>query len=410
MRVYPASASAQGGPNSTLPKGRVVTIDEEGSLSCCIDLSVAAREGAGLGRYSSSLAEALLSQGVTLRVFVNSVEASRLCPPLSELPTYAAGISMRPWRLRVASSYFGAPSVDRVFPHVSLFHATEHLLPKLTRAASVFTLHDTAFVHFPEYYLPRNRIYLRVMIPRFLRRADRVIAVSEYTRDDALRLYGLDPDKVEVIPEGVDGRFSPEVSPERVASVRERYGLPDRFILYLGTIQPRKNLTTLLEAFASIRTQRPQVGLVIAGERGWLYQPFYSRLRELGLDQVVTLAGKVADDDLPAMFNAAEVFAYPSVFEGFGLPPLEAMACGTPVVCSNASSLPEVVGDAGLLVAPRDVRAWVTALAHVLDDDRTRADLRGRGRKRALRFTWDAAAAKTARVYRSLARASRERR
>lgn len=368
----------------------------------CIDLSAAAHERAGLGRYAASLAEALLALGVPLTAFLNDPRESRLQAPLSELPTYSARLPRKRWRLRAALSYFGGPSMDRALDGVQLFHATEHLLPKLTRARSVFTLHDTAYLLFPEYHLPRNRIYLRAMMPRFLERADRIIAVSENTRRDALRLYRLDPGKIEVIPEGVDARFRPDVDGTIVADVRRRYGLPERFILCISTIEPRKNLTTLLEAYAALRHDHPDVRLVIVGGRGWLFERFFERLRSLGLEEEVVLTGYVPDEDVPALLNAAEVFAFPSEFEGFGLPPLEAMACGVPVVCSNAASLPEVVGEAGVLLPPRDVAAWVEALGRLLDDAQVREDLRARGLERASRFTWDAAARRTLDVYRSV--------
>lgn len=368
----------------------------------CIDLSAAAHERAGLGRYAASLAEALLAQGVPLTAFLNDPRESRLRPPLSELETYSARLPRKRWRLRAALSYFGGPSMDRAFDGVRLFHATEHLLPKLTNARSVFTLHDTAYLRFPEYHLPRNRLYLRAMMPRFLERADRIIAVSDSTRRDALRFYRLDPGKIEVIPEGVDARFRPDLDGTIVSAVRQRYGLPERFILCVSTIEPRKNLTTLLDAYAALRHDDPDVRLVIVGGKGWLFERFFERLRSLGLDDDVVLTGYVPDEDMPALLNAAEVFAFPSEFEGFGLPPLEAMACGVPVVCSNAASLPEVVGEAGLLLPPRDVAAWVEALGRVLDDARLRQDLRDRGRERASRFTWDAAARRTLDVYRSV--------
>lgn len=371
-------------------------------MTYCLDLSAAAHERAGLGRYAASLAQALLNQGVPLIAFVNDPRESQLGPPLSDLPTLTAGLPRRRWRVRAAISYFGGPTMDRAFQGVNVFHATEHLLPKLTLSRSVFTLHDTAYLHFPQYHLPRNRIYLRVMMPRFLERADRVIAVSENTRRDALRFYRLDPEKIEVIAEGVEARFKPDIEVARVSAVRRRYGLPERFVLCVSTIEPRKNLPTLLEAYAAVRPVHPEVGLVIAGARGWLYERVFQRLRSLGLEQITTLTGHVPDEDLPALFNAAEVFAYPSLFEGFGLPPLEAMACGVPVLCSNASSLPEVVGDAGLQLPPHDVGAWVAALRSVLDDAQLRADLHGRGLARARLFTWDAAARKTFEVYRSL--------
>jgi glycosyltransferase involved in cell wall biosynthesis len=372
-------------------------------MRLCLDLSAAAHERAGLGRYAASLAQALLSFDVPLTAFINDLRESRLHPPLSTLPTLTAGLPRKGWRLRAAVSYFGGPALDQVMSGIHVFHATEHLLPKLDRVHRVFTLHDTAYLHFPQYHLPRNRIYLKWMMPRFLAHADRIIVVSEATRRDALHFYGLDPAKIEVIPEGVEPRFRPEQDSARLAAVRQTYSLPDRFILYVGTIEPRKNLPVLLEAYHSIRSEHPDVKLVIAGGKGWLYESFFERLRSLGFEDQVTLTGHIPEDDLPALLSLAEVFAFPSVLEGFGLPPLEAMACGAPIVCSNASSLPEVVSDAGLLVPPRDVRAWVESLNRVLADPSLRADLRARGLARAAQFTWERAAQQTLQVYRRVA-------
>lgn len=372
-------------------------------MTICLDLTAAAHEKAGLGRYTASLAQALLQLGVPLEGFVNHRAESRLSPPLSQLPLHSANLSRKPWRLRAAASYFGGPNLDAALKGVSLFHATEHLLPYLTRARSVLTLHDVAYLLFPQHHLLQNRLYLTLMMPRFLRRADAVICVSEATRRDALRLYKLVPSKVHVIPEGVEPRFAPISNHLILQSLRARYQLPARFILCVGTIEPRKNLVTLLEAYAALQNEIGDLRLVIAGGKGWLYESFFERLRALGLEDKITITGYVPDEDLPALINCAEVFAFPSVFEGFGLPPLEAMACGTPVICSNASSLPEVVGEAGLLLEPTNVRAWAEALRRVLSDDTLRADLRQRGLARAAQFTWEQTARRTLEIYQSLA-------
>ena len=376
-------------------------------MTICLDLSAAAQERAGLGRYAASLGLALLALGVPLTAFVNDPRESRLGPPLSGLPTRSVHLARKPWRLRAAATYFGGPSVDSVLDGVKVFHATEHLLPRLKRVPSVFTLHDIAYLRYPQYHLLQNRLFLNWMMPRFLAQADHIIAISESTRRDALQQYRLDPAKITVIPEGVEPRFAPAVEANQLDAVRRAYDLPERFILFVGTIEPRKNLPALLEAYAALRPKHPEVGLVIAGGKGWLYQSFFDRLSALGLQQVVKLTGFVPDQQLPALMNAAEVFAFPSHFEGFGLPPLEAMACGLPVVCSNASSLPEVVGDAGLLVAPDDPRAWVEALDRVLTDPGLRQELRGRGLDRARPFTWEAAARQTLAVYERAAEVKR---
>ena len=371
-------------------------------MTVCIDLSAAAHERAGLGRYAASLTRALLPLEPGLWAFINDRREAGLRTPLSDLPTCTANLPRKRWRLRAAVSYFGGPTMDHAFQGVTLFHATEHLLPKLTRARSVFTLHDIAYLLYPQYHLLQNRIYLALMMPRFLARADAVICVSEATRRDALKFYKLNPAKLHVIPEGVEPRFNPEINPERLTTICAKYHLPQRFFLYVGTIEPRKNLAALLDAYAALRAEHPDIGLVIAGGKGWLYKSFFERLRASGLEPHVILTGYVPDEDLPDLLKCAEAFVFPSAFEGFGLPPLEAMACGVPVLCSNASSLPEVVGEAGLLLPPNDARAWAEALSRVLADAQLRADLRTRGLARARLFTWENAARRTLAVYEAI--------
>jgi glycosyltransferase involved in cell wall biosynthesis len=205
----------------------------------------------------------------------------------------------------------------------------------------------------------------------------------------------------------VNPRFRP-AGPEALAAVRQKYDLPERFILYVGTIEPRKNLTALLEAYAALMERlsvcdlRPalsDVRLVIVGKKGWLYEGFFRRLHELGLEDRVLFTGYVPDEDLPAIYSAADLFVFPSLYEGFGLPVLEAMACGTPVIASNASSLPEVAGEAGIMIAPHDVRGLAEAMERLLMDKQLRAELRARGLERAKQFTWERAAAMTLEVY-----------
>jgi len=292
--------------------------------------------------------------------------------------------------------------LDRWLPACDLFHATEHLLPRLKGARTVLTVHDLIFLLFPEYHLPLNKWFLNRFMPLFVRRADAIIAVSQCTKDDLIRHYAVPSEKIAVVYEGVDARFQPVTDLDALAQVQARYGLPERYILSVGTIEPRKNLTTLLEAYRTLRAQGSELKLVIVGKKGWLYEGFFRRLRELGLEGEVVLPGFVLDGDLPALYSAAELFVFPSLYEGFGLPPLEAMACGTPVIASNASSLPEVVGEAGVLIDPRDVSGLAEAMRRVLTDERLREEMQIKGLERAKQFTWGRAAAMTLEVYHSL--------
>jgi len=379
-------------------------------MRVCLDLSPVVYERAGLGTYARHLAEGLLAleDGPALTAFYNDSAAHPLPPTLASLPTHTLPLATRPWRLVAALSQRLDFGLDRWLPDCDLFHATEHLLPRLKGVRTVLTVHDLIFLLFPQYHLPLNKWFLNRFMPIFVRRADAIIAVSQCTKDDLIRHYAVPPEKITVIYEGVDARFQPVTDPDALARVRARHGLPERYILYVGTIEPRKNLTTLLEAYAAlIRNRKSKIGnrkLVIVGRKGWLYKDFFRRLRELGLEGEVIFPGFVPDEDLPALYSAAELFVFPSLYEGFGLPPLEAMACGTPIITSNASSLPEVVGEAGIMVEPRDVRGLVEAMERVLTDEGKRREMRGKGLRQAAGFSWERAAQGTLEVYRSVVR------
>ncbi|GIW07637.1 MAG: glycosyl transferase family 1 [Dehalococcoidia bacterium] len=375
-----------------------------------IDLSAAVRRHAGLGRYAHELTAALvaLGSGDEYQAFLHSAgRALRPDPPLERLPIRRVPLDAKPWRLSVLAASFAHLPMDPVIGPTTIFHGTDHLLPPLRRARTVFTVHDLIFRFYPEHHLPLNRWYLTLMMPRFLRAADALIAVSEQTKRDVTALYGIPAERIRVVYEGVDPRFRPENDPARLADLRRRLGLPERFVLYLGTIEPRKNLPALLDAYQLLVAGGEEADLVIAGRTGWLFEPVFAHVRRLGLEQRVHFTGWVDDADTPALLSAARAFVFPSLYEGFGLPPLEAMACGTPVVVSNTSSLPEVVGEAGLLVPPTDVAALAGALRRVLEDDDLAAALRAKGLRQARRFRWEKAALETLAVYRTAVEGAR---
>jgi glycosyltransferase involved in cell wall biosynthesis len=281
---------------------------------------------------------------------------------------------------------------------VDLLHSPAFVQPVLWRGPSVVSFMDLSFLRFPRAFNRGNRLYLTTMARVAARRADHLLAISEHTRQDLIHLLGARPDRVTVTYCGVDAAFRPLPEAE-VAAFRARRELPAEFILYLGTLEPRKNVPRLLDAYARLRQRGTVPPLVLAGGRGWGDHPIDARVEALGLTDSVRFLGYVPTAELPLCYNAASVFVYPSLYEGFGLPPLEALACGTPVVASNASSLPEALGDAALLVDPRDVVALADALDAALGDAALRDRLRAAGPAQARRFSWRQMAEQTLAVY-----------
>ncbi|MBI5565095.1 MAG: glycosyltransferase family 4 protein [Chloroflexi bacterium] len=371
----------------------------------CIDVSAAVHQRAGLGRYAHELVKGLMADAspLQLRAFYHQRGEAHLLPPIDQLPALTTRLSVRPWRLTTALAYFTGFGQDRLFGDADLFHATEHLLPRLRRIRSVFTLHDLIFQFDPDSHKPLNIAFLKTLMPRFLRAAHAIIAVSECSKRDAVRLYHIPPDKIRVIYEGVDPHFAPVTDQAKLSAVRAKYNLPDRFIVHVGTIEPRKNLPLLFDVIAQARAQSDQQ-LVVAGKLGWLTEPILAKVKELGLEDRVTFTGFVADEDLPALISSATLLAMPSKYEGFGLPVLEAMACGTPVIASNASSLPEVGGAAALYARPNDPASWAQLIDRVWGEAELQASLREKGLKQAAQFKWATMARETAEVYRAVSR------
>ena len=266
-----------------------------------------------------------------------------------------------------------------------------HVLPIAHPARTVVTIHDLGYLHHPEAHTRGARYYLEWSTRFNARQASHIIADSESTRRDLLHHYGVPAGRISVVYPGGGTTDPSVVDPGDLSRVKKRYGLPAKYLLYVGTIQPRKNLERLLEAYALLAqsNEGDDLGLVIAGKKGWLFEGIYRRATELGLGERVVFPGYVETNDLPALMSAATAFVLPSLYEGFSLPVLEAMSYGTPVICSNVSALPEVVGDAAWLVDPLNVGELAEAMRRVASDEKLRGDLRQRGFEQAARFSWD---------------------
>lgn len=287
-----------------------------------------------------------------------------------------------------------------------LAHGPVFVGPLVAPCPVVVTVHDLSFLRYPSLFRPANRFYLRLFTRFSVRRARRVIAVSAHTAEETVRLLGVAREKIRVVYHGVDPIFRP-LAAEEVAAFRARRGLPDCFVLFVGTLEPRKNLVRLIEAFARSGADAETV-LVLAGARGWYDDEIFATVERLGLSSRVHFPGYVPNDELPFWYNAARAFAYPSLYEGFGLPVLEAQSCGTPVLTSSISALPEAAGDGALMVDPYDVEATAEGLHRLLTDETLRGVLRQRGLEHAARFSWPRTAAETVAVYQEAIAGGRE--
>ncbi|MFQ6057444.1 MAG: glycosyltransferase family 4 protein [Anaerolineae bacterium] len=390
-----------------------------------IDYTPAVQQRAGIGRYTRCLVDALAeldreNEYVLFAGTRGGGPVRRDWPPnfrLRTVPLTDRHLAILWHRLRLPLP------VDLLTGPVDLFHSPDFTLPPLWQGKAIVTIHDLSFLRYPQGAEPNLRAYLERVVPRAVARADLVLADSQSTKKDLIELLGVESDRIEVVYPGVEARFRPLDDEDLLARVRARYGLDAPFILSVGTLEPRKNFVRLIEAYALLR-ERAAIPhrLVIAGGKGWLYEGIFARVEELGLEDDVRFLGFVPDEDLPALYNLADLFVFPSLYEGFGLPPLEAMACGTPVVTSNVSSLPEVVvtsahagpeygraqrqasvsarqGEAGLMVEATDVEGLAEAMERALGDRTWREEAVQRGLAQAGKFTWRAAAEKLVGLY-----------
>jgi glycosyltransferase involved in cell wall biosynthesis len=285
---------------------------------------------------------------------------------------------------------------------VDLLHV-QFTAPPFPPCPVVVTVHDLSFEHLPVTFKRRSRAQLRLTVRRTARRAALVITGSEHARSDVIATYQLAPTRVRSIPLAAPATFAPVTDKTELQRVRDTYGIEGDYILSVGSIQPRKNLRRLIASYSLLCRKRPPNALpklVLVGKRAWLYDETLQAIQESGLWQSIILAGYVPQRDLPALYSGALCFVYPSFFEGFGLPPLEAMKCGTPVVVANRTSLPEVVGDAGLQVDPFDVGALASALERLIDNSDFRSELSVKGLLQARKFDWRETARLTLEVYR----------
>jgi glycosyltransferase involved in cell wall biosynthesis len=348
---------------------------------------------AGFGVYARGLGTALAARDLDL-TFVDTDARTSVGaqPEVKAPPPWLPALGRQAWRQVVLPAALDAAGYD-------LVHDTYFFAPFLReqRFARVVTIGDLTPSLTRSQPL-RHRLVHSLLVPRIARRAHRVLAFSENTKRDITRVYGVPPERIAVTYLAAEARFRPLPPPE-IEAAHQRLGLPRQYFLHVGTLEPRKNLGRLSEAFAAARHDLDELTLLIVGRPGWLIDDLPGQIRQLGIEDRVVFRSDISDADLPHVYGGARFLAYPSLYEGFGLPPLEAMQCGVPVVTSNTSSLPEVVGDAALTVDPTSVGALTDALVQLGTNSDLRATLAARGLTRAQRFSWEACADATLAAY-----------
>ena len=380
-------------------------------LAVTLDAGPAVHQRAGLRRYAEQLASHLFTeqqQAVALTLVYNAHSGHTLPPALQNIPCQSWPMGQYAWRLSVlASQLLRRPAYERRLPPGQLYHATEHLLPYLRRP-TVLTVHDLIFERYPQHHKLTNRLFLAVGMRLFVRAADAIIAVSQQTKRDLIELYGTPAQKIQVIYQGIDPSFAP-AAPAQIAQVQAQYSLRATdgslrpYLLMVGTLEPRKNHLTAMRALLRLKQAGLPHCLLMAGGEGWLFGPIREQVTKLGLTADVHFTGYVPAADLPALYGGAACVLQPSLYEGFGFPVLEAMACGAPVVCSNVSSLPEAAGDGAILVPPLDDEALAAAIQQLVSRPALAQQLREKGVQQASHFRWQRCAAETVALYRQIA-------
>jgi len=379
-----------------------------------IDVTAAICQGGGIGRYTRELIQALVAidHSNRYRFFsarppqvVSVAPVPRPIPVAPNTRYHPAPLDER-WlyrlwyrlRLPLPVQWFTGP--------LDLFHSPDFVLPPVSGGTpTLLTVHDLSFVHYPETFPPRLVAYLNQVVPRSIERASHVLADSKATKKDLVGLWQVPADKITVLYSGVSQAFQPVTDSDKLAAVRQKYNLGQApYLLSVGTIQPRKNYQMLIRAFQPVAARWPH-NLVIAGGKGWLNDDMLAEISRHGLDGRVHFIGFAEDGHLPALYSAATLFVFPSLYEGFGLPLLEAMACGVPVITSNASSLLEVAGklpdgrETAVALSPQQPAAWTEAINGLIADPEQRAELVAAGLQQARRFTWSQAARQLLEIY-----------
>ncbi|MEM7034514.1 MAG: glycosyltransferase family 1 protein [Chloroflexota bacterium] len=368
-----------------------------------INYTAALRQGAGIGRYTRGLVQTLAEldqQNAYTLVITRDSPQDGLFPLPPNFQVKVLPLSER-WLTILWHRLYLPLYIDRWAGPFDLFHSPDFVLPPLKDAVGLVTVHDLSFMRHPDGAVPKLRQWLDQVVPWSIARATHVLADSHSTQQDLQILLKTPPEKISVVGAGVETRFQPISDQTRRRQVQQKYQLPPHFVLGLGTLEPRKNFLGLIQAFEQIAAECPDLHLVIGGGKGWLYDAIFTAAQTSIVTDRIHLIGYVADEDLPTLYSLAAVFAYPSHYEGFGIPVLEAMSCGTPVVTADNSSLPEVAGEAALLVDSNDITGCAQAIKDLVTQPTLRQQKIAAGLQQADQFRWSVAATKLMSVYKT---------
>lgn len=363
---------------------------------------------AGLLSYAENLIKHLVkinSENEYLLFYGGGIRQRTQYPKIVDTPNLDIKLIRVPSRIcRFLDHKWPIFPVEPWLGRYDVFHSPSFLAP-LYLKRGVITIPDMIAFKFPHFYSPDLEFpkFLRRYLPKVAKQAKKIITISESSRRDILDILPLHPEKIVVTALAANERYKPITDAEIIRQTKSKYGISGEYICYLGTLEPRKNLPGLIKAHAKLRGKSLSHSLVLLGEKGWLYEDVFIAILNLKLGRNVIVPGYVPDEDLPALLSGADLFVYPSFYEGFGLPVLEAMSCGVPVITSNTSSLPEVTGDAAILVDPDDVDQLAGAMEKVLSDVSLKEELRRKGLERAKQFSWEKTAKETLRVYEEVA-------
>lgn len=370
-----------------------------------IDLRILANDAnTGVEEYTKKLLSFLipLNKNIKYKLFYNAYRKKELNYEWANASNVEIAEFKIPNKFLEISGRSGFPKIDKLLKGADVFFQP-HFLPAVLsgQCKRVITFHDLSFERYPEFFSWRKKMWHKRVCPqKQAKRADKIIAVSQSTKEDLVNLYSINSGKIKVIHSGIDSDFfSNDIGSERIEAIKSKYGLPENFILFLGTLEPRKNVLGAIKAFELLKDKNKEnfsdLKFVIAGSRGWLYKELFGYVENSKYKNDIIFVGKILDSEKKILYKLSKIFVFPSFFEGFGFPPLEAMSCGTPVVTSNTSSLPEVVGDGAMTVDPYRIDEMADAMESVLKDGNLRRKLVEKGKKQAQKFSWEKCAEET---------------